>query len=58
MIDFEMADIKKENIELKNLNKQYFDNIIRLTKDKGNIKIVCAFELCIIIILFGEYISL
>ena len=53
MIDFEIADIKKENIELKNLNKQYFDNIIRLTKDKDSIKIICAFELCMIIILSG-----
>ena len=58
MIDFEKADIKKENIELKDLNKQYFENIVRLMKDKENIKIICAFELCIIIILFGQYISL
>lgn len=58
MIDFEIADIKKENINLKKLNRQYFENILTLTKDNVNIKIICAFELCIIIILFGQYISL
>ena len=58
MKDFEIADIKKENIELKDLNKQYFKTIIRLIKNKEHLKIVCAFELCIIIILLGLYISL
>ena len=49
----QIEDLKKLYSETKDLNKQYFDNIIRLTKDKDNIKVICAFELCIIIILSG-----
>ena len=54
----QIEDLKKLYSETKDLNKQYFDNIIRLTKDKDNIKIICTIELCIIIILLGLHISL
>ena len=42
---------EKENKELKDLNIQYFNNIITLSKDIMRLKIVTAFELCLIIIL-------
>lgn len=56
MIDFEIADIKKENIELKDLNKQYFKNIIKLMKNMVHLKIISAFELIIIILLLISHI--
>ena len=56
MIDFEIADIKKENIELKDLNQQYFENILRLMKDTVRFKIISIFELSIIIVLLISHI--
>lgn len=51
MIDFEIADIKKENIELKKSNKQYLENITNLKKDKSTLILLCVAELISIVIL-------
>ena len=51
MIDFEMADIKKENIELIKSNKQNLETIINLRKDKTTLIRLCIAELITILIL-------
>lgn len=47
----EIEEFKKLYTETKDLNEQYFENIIKLLRIRGNLIILCAFELIVIIAL-------
>ena len=53
----QIEDLKTLYSETKDLNKQYFENIVRLMKNMAHLKIISAFELIIIILLLGSHIS-
>ena len=43
--------IEDDNRQLKDLNKQYFNNIIELEYKKGKLEFLCIFEFIIIVLL-------
>lgn len=51
MKDYERGDLEIKIKELKDLDNQYFDNIIKLLRVRGNLIILCAFELIVIVLL-------